>query len=58
MSAMSYINRAALYLAVTALGAVIAVAWGINIGLHALGLPFAAAQDWAARRIRSMAAKR
>jgi hypothetical protein len=58
MMTMAYIDRAVRYVIVTALGAVIAIAGGINIGLHALGLPFAAAQDWAARRIRSMAKKK
>jgi hypothetical protein len=33
---------------------VIVVAGGINIILHAVALPFSAAQAWAARRVRAM----
>ena len=54
MIAMTIIQLAPRFAVVTLYGAVIVVAGGINIILHAVALPFSAAQAWAARRVRAM----
>jgi hypothetical protein len=55
MTAIAYFRIAPRFVTVTALGAVIMIAGAVNIALHALAVPCASAQSWAARRVRRMA---
>ena len=55
MARMLLFKRAPHFAVVTGLGLVIMVAGAISIALHALAVPFASVQAWAARHTRRIA---